>query len=184
MRKIIVQEMITVDGFFAGLHGEINWHNVDVEFNEQAIIFLDTVDTLIFGHTTYDLMASYWPTPEGLKDDPLVATKMNALAKIIFSKTLKNAVWSNSKVLNEINPEKILEMKRSRGKNIAIFGSGTIVSALADMGLVDEYRLIINPIILREGKILFAHMKKNQNLKLVSTKTFKSGNVLLCYVPV
>jgi dihydrofolate reductase len=183
MRKIIVQEMITVDGFFAGPNGEIDWHHVDSEFNEYAIEFLDTVDTLMFGRVTYDLMAGYWPTPEGLKDDPIIAGKMNSLAKIIFSKTMDNASWNNSKIVSEIDAVEIEKIKQGPGKDIAIYGSGKIVSALTELGLIDEYRFIINPVILGKGKTLFADLKNKPGLKLLETKEFKSGNVSLSYKP-
>jgi dihydrofolate reductase len=183
MRKIIVREMITVDGFFAGPNGEIDWHHVDTEFNEDSLKFLDTIDTLIFGRITYDLMASYWPTPEGLKDDPIIADKMNSLSKIVFSKTVGKATWNNSKIFSEINVEEIKKMKEAAGKDIAIFGSGTIVTALTELGLIDEYRFIVNPVILGKGKTLFANLEKKPKLKLLKTHEFKSGNVSLSYKP-
>src|SRR5258708_25381331 len=96
MKKLLVSEMVSVDGFFAGPNGEIDWHNVDEEFNTFAIEQLDSVDTLVFGRVTYELMASYWPTAEALKDDSVVAAKMNALPKIVFSKTLEKVEWNNS----------------------------------------------------------------------------------------
>jgi dihydrofolate reductase len=183
MRKIIVQEMITVDGFFAGPKGEIDWHHVDAEFNEHSVEFLNTIDTLMFGRITYDLMASYWPTPEGLKDDPIIAEKMNSLSKIVFSKTLAKATWNNSKMFSEINAEEIKKMKEVSGKDIAIFGSGIIVTALTELGLIDEYRFIVNPVILGKGKTLFANLEKKPGLKLLKTHEFKSGNVSLSYKP-
>jgi dihydrofolate reductase len=183
MRKIIVQEMITVDGFFAGPNGEIDWHHVDAEFNEHSVEFLNTIDTLMFGRITYDLMASYWPTPEGLKDDPFIADKMNSLSKIVFSKTLAKTTWNNSKMFSEINAEEIKKMKEASGKDIAIFGSGIIVTALTELGLIDEYRFIVNPVILGKGKTLFANLEKKPGLKLLKTHEFKSGNVSLSYKP-
>src|SRR5258708_12246126 len=98
MKKLLVSEMVSVDGFFAGPNGEIDWHNVDEEFNTFAIEQLDSVDTLVFGRVTYELMASYWPTAEALKDDSVVAAKMNALPKIVFSKTLENLPGNNSRL--------------------------------------------------------------------------------------
>ena len=183
MRKIIVQEMITVDGFFAGPKGEIDWHHVDAEFNEHSVEFLNTIDTLMFGRITYDLMASYWPTPEGLKDDPIIADKMNSLSKIVFSKTVDKAMWNNSKMFPEINAEEIKKMKESSGKDIAIFGSGIIVTALTELGLIDEYRFIVNPVILGKGKTLFANLEKKPGLELLKTHEFKSGNISLSYKP-
>jgi dihydrofolate reductase len=183
MRKIIVREMISVDGFFAGAKGEINWHKVDVEFNQDSLEFLENVDTLIFGRVTYDLMASYWPTSDALEDDPIIAHKMNSLQKIIFSKTTDKVIWNNSTTISEINAAEIQKMKQGLGKDIAIFGSGMIVSALTELGLIDEYRFIVNPVILGKGKSLFTNSKKMPNLKLLETYEFKSGNVLLSYKP-
>jgi dihydrofolate reductase len=183
MRKIIVQEMITVDGFFAGAKGEIDWHVVDAEFNDFAIKMLNAADTLLFGHTTYDLMANYWPTPHAATDDPIVAEKMNSLQKIVISKTLQDSQWNNSTILHTINKDEILKMKEAPGKDILIFGSGTIVSALTKLELIDEYRLIVNPVILGEGKSLFGGVHNQPHLRLSKTHTFESGNVLLCYEP-
>ena len=183
MRKIIVSNLVTVDGYFCGPNGEIDWHNVDAEFNEYAIEMLNSLDTLIFGRVTYDLMAGYWPAPDGPKDDPIVAGKMNSLEKLVFSKTQEKLAWNNSRVLTEINPDVIKKIKQEPGKDMAIFGSGTIVQAFTNFGLIDEYRLIVNPIILGSGKLLFANIEKKLNLKLINEKKFKSGNVLLCYEP-
>ncbi|MDE2030928.1 MAG: dihydrofolate reductase [Patescibacteria group bacterium] len=181
MRKIIVQEMISVDGFFAGENGEIDWHNVDAEFNKYAIEFLNTIDSLLFGRITYELMASYWPTEAALNDDQIVASKMNNLSKIVFSKTRNILEWNNSKVFSEINAEEIKKLKQTEGKDIAIFGSGTIVSELTKLRLIDEYRLIVNPIVLGKGKSLFSYIEKRYKLQLVKVEKFKSGNVSLHY---
>src|SRR6266481_5136537 len=181
MRKIIVSEMITVDGFFAGPNGEINWHRVDAEFNKFAIAALDAASTLFFGRVTYELMASYWPTPDAIKDDGEVAERMNRLQKIVFSKEQESLAWNNSRIVTNIVREEIIKLKESPGKDILIFGSGTIVSALTDMGLVDEYRFFVNPVVLGKGKTLFANTKGNVNLKFVSTQAFSNGNVLLVY---
>ncbi len=183
MRKIIVQEMLSADGFFCGPDGEIDWHNVDAEFNEMAIAFLDTVDTLVFGRVTYDLMASWWPKPEALKDDPIVASKMNALAKFVYSQTVEKAEWNNTTMHGAIDAEEIRAMKASPGKDIAIFGSGTIVAAFARQGLIDEYRFIVNPVVLGAGKTLFATAPDRHKLRLLGTREFSSGNVLSRYMP-
>lgn len=184
MRKIIVQEMITVDGFFAGNKGEIDWHMVDDEFNNYALSMLATVDTLLFGHITYDLMANYWPTTNAIKDDPFIAERMNSLSKVVISKNLQNPEWNNSTVLHDIKKDEIIKMKEASEKDIIIFGSGTIVSAFTKLGLIDEYRLIVNPVILGEGKSLFNGVNNRPHLTLFKTQIFKSGNILLFYKPV
>ena len=186
MRKIIVFNLITVDGFFAGPNGEIDWHNYDDEMGRHSVEQMKSLGALIFGKTTYELMANYWPTPEGIKSEPVVAGIMNSIQKIVFSKTLKEVkdgtLWKNVKILREIKPADILELKKQEGGDIAIFGSGTIVQQFANLGLIDEYRLIVNPLILGNGKPLFKDVKR-MNLKLQSTRVFKNGNVLLCYQP-
>jgi dihydrofolate reductase len=187
MRKIIAFNLVTVDGLFAGPNGEIDWHNYDDEMGTHSLEQLKSLGALIFGKTTYELMASYWPTPDGVKGEPVVAGIMNSIPKIVFSKTLQEVkdgpLWKNVKVFHEIKPEEIIKMKEQEGGDIAIFGSGTIVQQLTNLGLIDEYRLIVNPLILGNGKPLFKDIKNKLNLKLLKTKAFKNGNVLLCYQP-
>jgi dihydrofolate reductase len=178
MRKIIVFNMVSVDGFFAGDDGDISWHNTDEEFNEFAIEQLEEAGGIIFGRVTYDMMASYWPTPGPVKDDPIVANKMNSLPKIVFSRSLEKADWNNTKLLHEIDVEEIKKLKQESDKNLYIFGSGTIAQEFTKLGLIDEYRLLVNPIALGSGKSLF---KDKLKLKLFKTREFKNGNVLLCY---
>ena len=171
--------MISADGFFAGTDGDISWHNVDAEFNEFAIDQLSNeAGMLMFGRITYDLMASYWPLEEMLKDDPIVAGLMNGAEKIVFSKSMDKAAWNNTKIIKEINPEEIWKMKQGEGKDIFIFGSGQIAQEFTKLGLIDEYRLIINPVVLGAGKPLFADPFK---LKLLKFREFKNGNVLVYY---
>ncbi len=185
MRKIIVFNMVSVDGFFAGVDGNIDWHNVDDEFNKFAIEQLKEFQTILFGRTTYQMFESFWPAalkdPKTSEDDRKVAQNINDLEKIVFSSTLKKVTWNNSKILESIDSEKIKKLKQESRKDMVIFGSGTIVQAMANLNLIDEYRLMINPIILGQGKPMFKDMKDIVNLKLISTRTFKNGNVLLCY---
>lgn len=175
---------MTADGFFAGPNGEIDWHVVDAEFNEYAIAMLHDAGTILFGRVTYEMMANYWPTVQALTDDPIVADQMNNLQKIVFSKTQGNLAWNNATVMGDIVPEEILKIKQRVPKDILILGSGTIVSALAELGLIDEYRFIVNPIVLGHGKALFGGIKERIKLKFLRMKTFISGNVLLYYEPV
>ena len=173
-----------MDGFFCGPNGEIDWHNVDAEFNEYAINNLNNIGTLMFGRVTYDLMASYWPTEAALGDDPIVAEKMNSLPKIVFSKTLDKLDWNNSTLVKTIDVAEIQKMKEAPGKDIAIFGSGILVEQLTELGLIDEYRFIVAPVILGHGRALFTGLKERKNLEFLSSRSFASGNVLSCYAPV
>jgi dihydrofolate reductase len=181
MRNVLVSEAVTLDGYFAGPNGEIDWHVVDDEFNAQAAELLDSVDTLLFGRVTYQLMAAYWPTPAALTDDPIIAAKMNALQKVVFSRTLKAADWNNSRLASKDLHAEITTLKQQPGKDMVIFGSGSLVSQLTTMGLLDEYRLFIHPVVLGAGKPLWGNLQDRLGLKLIGTRAFGSGNVLLTY---
>jgi dihydrofolate reductase len=145
---------------------------------------LNNADLLLFGRITYELMASYWPTENAVANDPIVAAKMNAIAKIVFSRTLEEVKWSNTRLVKDNIAEEVLRLKRQPGKEIGIFGSSDLTAALMQMDLIDEYRIMVNPIILGSGKPLFNGIRQRINLKLLETKTFSSGNVLLYYQPI
>lgn len=187
MRKIGVFNHVTIDGFFAGPNGEIDWFKVikkDDEWEKYTHGQAKSGSTLMFGHTTYELMKSYWPTQDAIKNDPGMAEVVNNNPKIVFSKTLGSVKegpnWKNIRILNEIRPEEILKLKEK--EDITIMGSGTIVQQLANLGLIDEYWLVVVPIILGAGKPLFKDVKKT-DLKLLEARSFKNGIVLLKYRP-
>jgi dihydrofolate reductase len=181
MRKVIVSNYVSLDGFIEGPNREIDWFVWDEEMAKYAIDLLDSMDTILFGRVTYELMASYWPT--ATNQDPIITDAMNNLPKIVFSKTLEKAEWKNSRLVREVIPGEILRMKQQPGKNMVIFGSASIVSTFTQLGLIDEYRLIVNPVVLGSGKPLFKDIKERINLKLLKTKTFNCGNVILYYQP-
>ncbi len=183
MRKIIFQMMVSLDGYFEGPDKELDWHLVDDEFNDYASDLLNSVDTLLFGRVTYQLMESYWPTPTAKTNDPTIAEKMNSLPKIVFSKTLAKAEWNNTRLVKENAAEEISKLKRLPGKDMAIFGSSDLAVSLMPSGLIDEYRIFVNPVVLGGGKPLLKGLKGRLNLALVRTRTFKSGLVLLSYKP-
>jgi dihydrofolate reductase len=183
MRKVLMFNMVTLDGFFEGPHGEIDWHRVDAEFNEFAAEQLDSVDVLLFGRKTYTMMAGYWPTPLAIHDDPVIAEKMNTKAKLVFSRTLKTAEWSNTRLVGENAAEELLELKAQPGRDLIVFGSANLSAALTERGLIDEYRLIVNPVVLGAGRPLFEGFPEKIGLKLLGTRTFGNGNVLVRYRP-
>jgi len=183
MRKLIFQMVVSVDGYFEGPNREIDWHVVDAEFNEQAIELLESVDTLLFGRVTYQLMADYWPSPDAVKNDPIITEKMNSLHKIVVSRTLKNADWNNTTLIHDNVPEEILKLKQQDGKDIVVFGSSKLALALMRHGLIDEYRFMVNPILLGKGNSVLQGAKGRLSLRLLKARTFKSGNVLLIYQP-
>jgi len=183
MRKVIFFNAITADGFFEGPNHEIDWHNVDDEFNELAIDQLDSVDVLLFGRLTYELMSGYWPTAEGLKDDPLVAEKMNSKAKIVFSRTLDQVDWNNTRLVKENISAEIAKLKSQPGKDLIIFGSSDLSVTLTQKGLIDEYRLMVNPLFLGSGKTILHGLPGRLDLKFLKTHIMRNGNVILYYQP-
>ncbi len=183
MRKVLFFMLTSLDGYFEGPNQDITWHNVDAEFNEFAIEQLNSVDALLFGRVTYEMMASYWPTPTAIKDDPIVAGKMNSLPKIVFSKTLSNVSWPNTQLIKKDFVEEIEKLKKQPGKDMIIFGSSDLAVSFIQHNLIDEYRIMVNPVVLGGGKPLFKGIPKRFDLKLLKARAFKSGNVLLFYAP-
>jgi dihydrofolate reductase len=185
MGKIVMFNMVSVDGYFAGEDGNIDWHVVDDEFNKYAVETLKNIDTILFGRLTYQLFESFWPIalkdPKTGQEDRVIAQAIDDATKIVFSTTLDQVTWNNSKLCNYIVPEDIEKLKQKDGKDIVIYGSGMIVRELTNLGLIDEYRFMVAPVILGKGKSLFENVNK-KNLKLAETREFKSsGNVLLSY---
>jgi dihydrofolate reductase len=174
--------LISLDGYFEGPNKwDINWHQVDDEFNEFSISQLDKAGGLIFGRVTYQGMASYWQSPEALKDDPEVAKRMNSIAKYVFSKTLEQVDWSNSQLINGEAVKELTRIKSEPGKDLFLFGSADLARTFTRNNLIDEYRLMVNPIVLGKGNPLFIDKGSMLKFKLLDTKTFGNGNVLLSY---
>ncbi len=176
--------LISLDGYFAGMNGDISWHNVEDEFQQMAIQVSNSGNVLLFGRVTYELMAGFWPTEEALRNDPVVAGGMNKSEKIVFSRTLKTAGWNNTRLVKDDLTGEIRRLKQLPGRDLTILGSGSIVSQLAQEGLIDEYNFMLNPVLLGRGKTLFAGLSEKMKLKLISTRTFRNGNVHLAYEPV
>jgi dihydrofolate reductase len=181
VRKLFSFNMVTLDGFFEGPSQEIDWHNADEEFNEFAIEQTSSVDTLLFGRVTYQLMASYWPTETAVSADPILADLMNRLSKVVFSRTLERVEWNNTRLIRENAQKEVMNLKMQPGKDLAIFGSANLISSLMDV--IDEHRVMVNPILLRRGNPLFRDTGDRVKLKLAGTRKFDSGNVLLSYQP-
>lgn len=181
MKKIIMSNLVSLDGYFAGPNGELDWFVVEEEFLNYAKILLNSVDSILYGRVTYEDMAAYWP--DSTENDPAITHKMNHLSKIVFSKTLKTVEWNNSRLFKNIDPQEITEWKRQPGKDMVIFGSGVIVSAFAKLGLIDEYRFIVNPVILGKGMPLFTGLPDKIKLQFLKSETLSSGVVILYYAP-
>ena len=183
MRKLAVFNLMTLDGYIAGERGDISWHNVDEEFQELANAASNSGNTLLFGRITYELMAGFWPTPEAIRTDPIVAAGMNKSEKIVFSRTLQKADWNNTRLVKDDMLAEVRRLKQGAGKDLTLLGSGSIVAQFAEEGLIDEYQVLLNPVVIGKGKTMFEGLKRRLALKLVRTRMFGNGNVLLSYVP-
>jgi dihydrofolate reductase len=185
MRKLIVFNLMSLDGYFVDKNGEMSWaHSKDTEFNTFAENNAKDGGVLLFGRITYELMAGYWPTPIAIKNDPLVAERMNNLPKIVFSRTMVKAAWNNTKLVKTDAAKEIRKMKQESGIDMVMMGSGSIVSKLAQEGLVDEYQFVMVPVILGKGRTMFEGLKDKLKMKLTKNRIFNNGNILLCYKPV
>jgi len=183
MRNLSVFNFVTLNGFYKGPNGDLGWHKHGAEEGAYAAEGLRSESTLLFGRVTYEMMAGYWPTPMAAQNDPVVAAGMNKAEKIVFSRTLKQADWNNSRVIRDNIVGEIKAMKQGSGSDLTILGSGSIVTQFADAGLIDEYQIMVDPVALGSGTPIFNHLKRPLNLKLTTTRAFKSGVVLICYQP-
>ena len=185
MRKIIMLNRVSLDGFFAGPNGEIDWFVQDPQVDQAAHEKMNP-DTLLLGRVTYQMFESYWPPieKESKADKGLrkLSKELNEMNKIVFSNTLEEVDWENSELVNGDLEKAVKKLKKENGNSadIAIFGSGTVVRQLAEAGLIDEYIFILSPAVVGTGKSLFQEVDKF-NIKLLETKKFDSGNVLLHY---
>ena len=182
MRKLFSFMGISVDGYHADTDGDLAWQTFDKQFTDYSIEQLDEVDTLLFGRATYEGMVAYWPTQTGAEFDTGIAARMNAIAKIVVSRSLERADWTNTEIIRDDVEERITRLKGLPGKHIAIFGSSTLTIDLLELGLVDELRLMVNPIILGRGLALFAGATTTP-LDLVDIRRFSGGYYLATYRP-
>jgi dihydrofolate reductase len=184
MRKLVVFNQVTLDGYFTDLKGDMSWaHKQDPEWNAFVAENATGGGVLVFGRITYEMMASWWPTPQAIQSMPVVAEQMNKLPKVVFSRTLDQASWNNTKLVKGDLAAEVRKMKQEPGPDMAIMGSGSIVSQLAQEGLIDEYQIVVNPIVLGKGRTMFDSVAEKLTLKRTKTRAFGNGNVLLCYQP-
>ena len=184
MAKLIVFNNVTLDGYFTDNNGDMSWaHKQDSEWNEFVAGNASGESRLIFGRVTYQMMASFWPTPQASASFPEVAQRMNSLQKVVFSRSMDAAAWQNTKLVKSGIEEEVRKLKDDAGPDMTILGSGTIVSQLAEAGLIDEFHVVVNPIAIGQGRTMFEGMSRKVHLKLLRTRSFGNGNVLLCYEP-
>ncbi|HEX8244096.1 MAG TPA: dihydrofolate reductase family protein [Longimicrobium sp.] len=189
MRRIIAFNRVSADGYFADAQGGLGWVVPEPELDRAAAENLGGNDTILFGRRTYEMFESFWPhaldqDPHGGGRSPEMRTMaewINAADKLVFSRTRKDVTWRNSRLLAELDPREIAALKSGPGKDVMIFGSGSVVSQLTGHGLIDEYRFVVGPLLLGAGRSLISGVPKSLRLDLVEAKTFPSGNVMLRY---
>jgi len=184
MRHLLVFNHISLDGYFTDRNGEMRWAhtgNDDPEYQAFVAGNAGGNGELLFGRKTYDLMASFWPTPAAMQMNPAVAEGMNRMPKVVFSRTLAQPPWQNTRAISGDIVEEVRRMKQAEGPGLTILGSGSIVAQLAPHHLVDEYQLMVNPLSLGQGRTLFDGIPGTLPLKLTKTRAFPNGKVLLCY---
>ena len=184
MRKLIVFNNVTLDGYFTDSHSDMSWaHKSDPEWNAFTAENASGGGVLLFGRITYDLMASFWPTKQALELMPTVAEQMNNLPKVVFSRTMDKPSWNNTRLVKNNIASEVRKMKDEAGPGMVIMGSGTIVSQLTQEGLIDEYQIVVHPIILGSGRTMFEGVNDKVALRRTRTRTFDNGNVFVCYEP-
>ncbi len=187
MRRLIAFNSVTVDGYFTDAHGDMRWaYDVkpDKEFDAFVAGNASGGGQLLFGRLTYEMMASYWPSPDALRDNPVVAAGMNSMPKVVFSRTLGKATWNNTQLLKGDIASEVAKLKQQPGKGMAILGSGSIIAQLAPLGLIDEYQMVLTPVALGRGRTLFEGITERLKLRLLDTRTFGNGKVFLRYEPI
>jgi dihydrofolate reductase len=186
MRKLTVFNQVSLDGRFTDANGDMSWaHNPtdDAGWNAFVAENANSGGTLLFGRVTYAMMASYWPTPAAMKNSPEVATQMNDLQKYVVSRTLKEATWKNTTLLKGDLASEVRALKNAPGGDVTILGSGSIVSQLAQAGLIDEFHLVLNPIALGNGRTMFDGVRGPMQLERTAMRSFANGSVVLTYAP-
>jgi len=186
MRKVILAMQVTLDGFIEGLKGELDWAMKEDEETWKDVFELQkSADTLLLGRVMYPVFEKYWlaaPTnTSSTKNEIEYARLADKMQKIVFSKTLEKVEWKTTRIVKDHIAEEILKMKQQPSKDMVLLGGAGLVSTFMNLGLINEYHLNVNPVVLGGGKPLFKDVKERHKLKLIKTKMFKSGKVVLHY---
>jgi dihydrofolate reductase len=195
MRRIVTFNWATADGYFAGPDGNLDWVVPDEEQAKAAAEGIPDFGTVLFGRRTYELFEGFWrhavddsstaPDPhrpgQRSREHRAIAVWLNETRKVVFSRTLKDVTWKNSQLVDELDPREIASLKRQPGRDMIVFGSGSIVSQLTQHGLIDEYQFVVCPVLLGSGRPLLSGVPKSVRLDLLEAKNYRSGDVLLRY---
>ncbi len=180
MKKLLVFESISIDGYFVDAHGDMSWAHAgqeDPEFAEWVAGNASSGGELLFGRKTYQMMEAFWPTPMAAQQMPVVAKGMNARRKYLASRTIQPS-WNNTHLLKGDVVSAVRELKAGDGHGIAVLGSGSIAAQLGEAGLVDEYQFVIVPVALGGGRTVFNHKSR---LRLLDQRAFPCGKIVVTY---
>ena len=188
MRKVILQEFLSLDGLASGPNGSVDFvpasNSGDKGFGERQIAFMDSIDAILLGRVTYEMFAGYWPNVTSGADDKPFADKINATPKVVFSNTLQRAPWGKfdeARVVKGNAADEIAKLRQASGKDMVIWGSLSLARSLMSDGLIDQYQIIVCPVVLGEGKRLFPEKNGSHDVALLNSKSFERGSVLLTY---
>lgn len=193
MRNLILSMMVSLDNRTARADGDLDWFRTDGDFEVEMLELLHDVDGILLGRVSYELLGAYWPTagtatadeaPGGFTSKErqvAFAERMNTLPKIVYSRTMSRPTWGPARVVREVLAEDVAKMKREADKDLVLFAGATLASAFINLDLIDEYRLMVHPVVLGRGLPLFENVEREHRLRLVRAKTFSSGVVLLHY---
>ena len=184
MPRVNMFNNISLDGYFVDANGDMSWAHAggdDAEMREFTSKNAAGGGALVFGRVTYEMMKAFWPTPMAAQMMPEVAKGMNAARKYVFSRSLKNSDWTNTVILDGDPAAEIARLKQGADTGLTILGSGSIVKQLAGAGLIDDFQLMLNPVVLGGGRTLFDGVPGRPSLTLENSRTFKNGKVFLHY---
>ncbi|MBI3567224.1 MAG: dihydrofolate reductase [Gemmatimonadetes bacterium] len=187
MRRLTVFNSISLDGYFTDAHGDMSFAKGDphdAEWNAFVGGNASGDGTLLFGRKTYEMMASFWPTPMAAQMMPDVAAGMNRLRKVVFSRSLSAATWNNTTLIAGDLVDAVRALKSGPGQGMVILGSGTIVAQLTQARLIDEYQFVVCPVVLGAGRTMFDGVTDLLALRRIESRAFANGNVFLRYEPV
>jgi dihydrofolate reductase len=183
MGKLNSFTFISLDGYYKGAGNDISWHPHGGDAADYAAQKSQGANTLVFGRVTYEMMASFWPTPMAKESFPEVAEGMNKADKIVFSRTLKHAAWEKTRIVENDIVSEMRHLKKTSEKDMTILGSGSILTQFASHGLVDEFIIMLDPVAIGKGTPIFQNIEKQLDLKLKESQVFKSGIIVLNYIP-
>jgi len=197
MRRIMAFNRVTADGYFTSPDGKLDWVVPEPQIDKEAGEGMSGQGAILFGRRTYEMFQAFWPhalEDPGTAPDPhmpgrrspeirAMAVWINEAAKIVFSKTLEDVTWKNTRLIRAFDPHEVEAMKKQPGPDMLVFGSGSIASLLTEHGLIDEYRFIVGPVLLGSGRTLISGVPRSSRLDLLEAKTYPSGNVMLRYAP-